>query len=582
MDSGFRVSLDPLGGNEVNFRAVLRAAALKWGASDAGAPDNVEAASDADGGSESDADMAAPKRQVANDYDYDDDFIDDDELVVDDHDPQAVNTVAAVVAPEEHVLFTADAPLARDQALPVVQRVDPAFYVNRGDIRSRPRIESAQKKVRARLRRQQDAGKKTSNSEGDRGGEGKQNDGGANSKSKKSSPPLPPDAASAGNTNSNKRAMRQQALTPSGKLAKASSGASGGAGANAQVTESAAKKRKKENSSSDGTVPDAVAAEVATLRETCTRLFGEKKPRLNDAELQMCLHAVFTTANKHGCARLHSDLTKDNRKMALDNELWSAMSKFLRTTRQHLENLGHALHWARREQACNRVVSELERALCAMVGNKAGSDWSSNSFGAEIDALLVKYYNARCELLEAKNQLASRTRTVKKSLRMWAGALKRVAFSQMDQVNDDLLYDALRRIDDAKVKEGKRKREAEKEMRKKRKEKNAENNGKSEGKPPSSNANKADNSATTSVAKAGMPKKIAQSLPPSLRNLASLKARPAAVTTTTPSASAAPNALNITESSKAAAKSESTRSGSAVSGSATTKRGHQFEVIEID
>eukprot|EP00171_Calliarthron_tuberculosum_P003756 IDg3756t1 len=275
MESGLRVSLDPLGGNEVNIRAVLRAAVLKWGGPRTAG--DTDGAIDADSGSED---------------------VDDDQLIVEDEQDVATTgtpdprhqTHAVAAAPEdEPVLFPADAPLERDEALPVVHPVDPAFYVNRGDIRSRPRIESAQKKARARMRssRRRDADPEPSTPVAKTGKTGKptgkplpapvkttgkagkavsrlkspaskQNDGDMDGKSAK--------GKKAGAVGTQKRALKQQALTPQGKLAKLASptpSSGGGAScASAPVTaasavaaaaasagsgESALKKRKTES-----------------------------------------------------------------------------------------------------------------------------------------------------------------------------------------------------------------------------------------------------------------------------------------------------------------------------------------------
>lgn len=601
MESGLCVSLDPLGGNEVNVRAVLRAAVLKWGKPRAAGGEHdgaLDSGSD-DGGASSDdapATAAAPRRQVANDYDYDDDFIDDDELVVgDDEDVRDTPDPRTAAPDEEPVLFAADAPLRRDQALPVVHPVDPSFYVNRGEIRSKQRVESAQKKARSRMRSLRGAAQPDSEQTGvppaKKAAKGvsrlksatapKQKEGVKETVKKGAASGSP-----AAGTGAQKRALKQQALTPQGKLAKAAAGVTGpvtpasAVAANASGAESALKKRKTESGAAEARavsgkpLSKSVTDEVEALRATCVRLFGEKKPRLGDGDVQMCLHKLFVAAVKTGCARLYSDLVKDNRRVVFSDELWAELSKFLRTTRMYLENLGHALHWGNAEQLAENAVAKADAAVVTAVGGAPdGTDWSSGAFGKDVEDALWAYFRAKSEMQDAKNQLASRPRSIKKSMPLWASALKKGAFAKLDTVSEELVLEVMKRIEDGKMKEAKRKREEEKEARKKRKEEKCGDKKIAEVKKTPDAKKNADGV---------LHKKMAEALPAALRNLASLKAR-----------AGPPNASQPT-----AAPAQSVAGGSAGAAGTTPKKnagggalknngdgkadGRTFEVIEID
>ena len=92
---------------------------------------------------------------------------------------------------------------------------------------------------------------------------------------------------------------------------------------------SALKTRKTERANTPKLLPSAVVKEVDMLRALCTRMFGTKKPTLGDGEVQAQLHALFTVALSNGSGKLHSDLTRDNRRIAVCDELWGLLSKFL-------------------------------------------------------------------------------------------------------------------------------------------------------------------------------------------------------------------------------------------------------------
>lgn len=151
MDSGIACELDPAGANEVNFRQVERAVDYKWGA--AAQTIGLDEESDA-----SDASDEAPRPETttnrsgrANEYDLDDDFIDDDDLYKEKDDVRIRAVAHDLDANDDTpLLFERDAEIRRDQPLPIVRQLNPDFYVNRGEIRARDKIEQLMRKARAR------------------------------------------------------------------------------------------------------------------------------------------------------------------------------------------------------------------------------------------------------------------------------------------------------------------------------------------------------------------------------------------------------------------------------------------------
>ncbi len=535
MECGLAVSLDPHGGNEVNFRAVLRAATLKWGK---GRADHDE--DEAEGSDASDTEPTtnpAPRARIANDYDYDDDFIDDDELYREQDFVDDSRAPPPISVDEGPPAFDPDAPIARDKPLPVVKPVDPAFYVNRGEIRARSKMETLVRRARMQTRSKQDVppkpvqstasatatlkptgpntapenatpatkgtkntakGKEASKPRAatkSKAGTGK-NGASAKSETKAKGKKVATDKKSATPA---KRPLKQQSvLTPSGKLAKSSSAPSGPVSAAVAVAavaggENATKKRKTENPAPKP-VPPVVLTEVEKVRKLCLSMFGDKKPKLTDATVQTQLHLLFNCASSNGCARLYSDIHKDNRRFVITDEFWATL-KFLRTTRQYFEQLGHALHWGANEKTAAVELETASNAVENVAKGEGGKAFSSDTITPEMEQVLTQYLIARSKQLHARNQLAARSKSTRKAMPSWAQALKKGAMSSCG-VEEDKILDALKKMDEKETARVKKKREEEKEARKKKKEEAA-----------------------------ALPKQMAAALPPALRNLASLKAK---------------------------------------------------------
>jgi len=204
------------------------------------------------------------------------------------------------------------------------------------------------------------------------------------------------------------------------------------------------------------------------------------------------LTTLFDVAINHNFGRLHSDISKENRKLTLNDELWSAL-KFLRTTRQYLEQLGHAIQWGAAEKRAVHQVEEATSAVSAAAATAGDAAFMKGAVGASMEEALQQYLRARIKRQDARNQLAAkgRTVTVRKAMTGWAGALKKGALAMCD-VNEAGVLQALKKVDDRMNAAAKKKREEEKEARRKKKE---------------------------------LPKNMADALPPALRNLASLKAK---------------------------------------------------------
>ena len=547
MESGLSVSLDPHGGNEVNFRAVLRAATLKWGN---GRNENEEDEAKEEDASDTEPTPApAPRGRIANDYDYDDDFIDDDELYreqdfLDDSRTPNNNMVSSEEGPP---VFDPDAPLARDKPLPVVKPVDPAFYVNRGEIRARSKMESLVRRARMQTRSKEDIppkpvqsnslapttpknGSSTKNTPSGKGTKGAAADTVATpgttqvkevsksrttTKSKTGTGKTGTGAKNESKTKSKKsggdkklmtpakRPMKQQSvLTPSGKLAKSMSTPSGPVNAAVALAavaggENVTKKRKTE-SPAPKPVPRVVLDEVEKVRQLCSSMFGDKKPKLTDATVQTQLHQLFNCASSNGCAKLYSDINKDNRRFVITDEFWSSL-KFLRTTRQYFEQLGHALHWGANEKMAAIELDTVSKQVEKVAKGEGGKAFAKDTITAEMEEALTQYLAVRAKQLHSRNQLAARAKSARKAMPSWAQALRKGAMASCG-VEEGKILDALKRMDEKQNARVKKKKEEEKEARKKKRE------------------------------EAALPKQMAAALPPALRNLASLKAKTSAST----------------------------------------------------
>lgn len=539
MNVGMRIRLDPAGGNEVNARAALRAFSAQHPVP---SPPNEFPADASDSDSSSLGDRPREKCDVG-DYDLHDAFIDDDDEIVyeDDHNgdlslaPESPNSRALPV----------------DRPVPVLQPIDLAFFISRGEVK-RYRLTPEQRAQRMRLTanaaqqarangwappvmetlidgtadgQTAPAAKNTGAAKEGKGHreckdakakEVTQKSAGDSiiTESNKPKPKTAETVAAAVDTGV-KRPLKQQALTATGKLAKVD----GTSPSVARDSESPGKKRGR----SDGpdptgkfalgrALPSAVQAEVGAVVGLLTGLFGDKKPVLTDGTLQDALQRLFQTARAHGAARLYSDIAKENRRLAIADEVWAALRP-LRTTRQHLETLGHALHWDAQEQAAEARVGAAETALVTLVVGKIAMNAEKPFACSAVHEALVQWYDERALLQGAKNQLAARGRgrPLKKAVTGWAAALVKVHFPGLKKISEQTVLDALKDAQEA------RKEEERDAKRRKREE-----------------AAAARVASTAKRAGNALPRKITDALPPGLRGLASLKARPTVETGTPP------------------------------------------------
>lgn len=219
--------------------------------------------------------------------------------------------------------------------------------------------------------------------------------------------------------------------------------------------------------SSASKLPKDVADKIERLRQLCVELFDGRKPRLDRSEVQAALHEVFTSARNAGVAKLHSDIGQDNRRIAIDDAVWSELSTFLRTTRAHLEPLGHALHWSEEsERAKERAEEKLERLRTVAQEMKGRIIW-----GEFLEDAVLDWYEGRVDVLKARNQLSSRSNKVAKMLGKWITSMKADVFGDVEIVDKDI-GEAITRAEGrkkAKIKREKDERKKEKEKEKARK-----------------------------------------------------------------------------------------------------------------
>lgn len=433
MEVGVGIALDPAGGNQVNFREVLRGVVE-------GARAEVEAEDDEE--EEGDEDVEVRGRGGEFEYDLDDDFIDDGD----------VGSGSSEGESDEREGEDAVAVKAWGRAGgtgKVVEHVFGRFYVNRGDILTRvveaptpaeppavapkdKQIVFAEPKVPVTIT-------------------------GAESNAIKAVKTVKKfgslkDVGTAKEVGIPKDSMDAKE-GKDGKLGKT-------------VKEGKSMKDSKDGKSSAlkkgplKEIPAPVLAEIDKLAALCTQMFPGKKPKLQDGAVQDQLHTLFESAMAAGVGRLHSDIAKDNRRVALNDEIWTLLGAFLRTKRSYLENLGHALHFSAEEQAARRRVDAAEQALTTMVQGREGPFMWDTALYDELHS----WYRARCDLQMAKNQLSARSRSLKKALLAWTPALCKSAFANKGLTDADLAA-AVRRVGVWRAAEEKERRDAEKERR---------------------------------------------------------------------------------------------------------------------
>lgn len=208
-------------------------------------------------------------------------------------------------------------------------------------------------------------------------------------------------------------------------------------------------------------IPESIAPLLCEMKALCSSLFAEKKPRVNDCvELQEVLHRLLCEARSCGIAKLHSE----KRAVAVDDILWSNLG-FLRTTRQNLETLGHALYWDDEERNLKDFLAIAEEKLRAAVGTARQRD-GHEIWTDEVREELYKWWKLRCSLLHASNQLRdqNRQKSLKKAQPAWFPQLLKACFSDVRVTEDDISL-KIRDISDEKTQAAKLRKEEEKRER---------------------------------------------------------------------------------------------------------------------
>lgn len=199
-------------------------------------------------------------------------------------------------------------------------------------------------------------------------------------------------------------------------------------------------------------LPPVVKAEIDKLSELCAAKFGDKKPKLDDPRVQEQLDRMFRVAIDAGVARLYSDIQKDKRVVTLNDEVWKPVAQFLRAKRLNLEMLGHALWWSAKEKDAKAAVDAAEARLSTSLVEKRPKDTPADAIIAlewsdALDQIVHDWYKAKTGYLEAKNQLASRFKSVKKSIDGWVTSLNKQVFTGWKVAETDI-SSAIRRIDE--------------------------------------------------------------------------------------------------------------------------------------
>lgn len=484
MEAGLQVRLDPLGGNQLNIQEALKLCLPP--SPPPQHPPQEEARDETNQPSEPE-----PRRNVADDYDYDDDFIDDGEVIEDEE------VAGTPIQSEEDPDFDPDQPVPHsDSDVPKPPEKEPihhgfaTFWVNQGNIPSRKDVAPPVKPptklgnvVLERLPIRPNA-KSTNNISSTSAAvpiSTNHNPSPSNStprncanitsaKTPTAQPltqpanpiiPKPSNVAAAPVLTSHSE--KKSLATTNPPPVKA-----------ALPTQPAPKVVRVANRPAPPTAKAksglaAVVTEIDKLAHLCQEEFGDKKPKLNDPKVQDQLHVVFKTAIAGGTGRLFSDIGKDKRVVALAEEVWVRLSRFLRTKRANLETLGHALLWSAKEKRAVenvlRLESDLDRRMRERRGD--GREVRAVTWNEDVDVAVYEWYQAKSELQNAKNQLGSRVKSVKKCVAQWVAGLKKVAFHGWN-VTEGEIIEAFRRVEETR-KEAERVRKESDKVEKKRK-----------------------------------------------------------------------------------------------------------------
>lgn len=456
--------LNPSGNNQLNFREVRRLLN----------PPPVESSDD---GSGADEPIEEGRRGAIDDYDYDDDFIDDgaldgdddyleepydedadDDFVPQQSDSEAENQAPATADPSK----TAENAKAHAMQTNTIHHGFGRFFVNRGEI---PAI------------------------------------------SKMKPLPTPPNpvgnvivefpasirvsmsSSVVDNTTKEKQQPKSKPKDNAGKKGGATSNVKQtpekGQGSSGTSVAVVAKKKPSDTGSTSGNksngkgIPLHLSTEVHALSNLVETEFGDKKPKIQDPKVQDQLAVIFREALACGVAKLFSDIQKDKRIIQLSEELWNRLSRFMRTKRSTLETLGHALHWRSKEIEAQKRVETTEQSL-ELILEAQRSAWM-NVDSAEtkvghkvewtrtVDEAMYDWYQARSHLQMAKNQLGSRSRSVKKSAPAWVSSLKLKSFTGFT-VSEQEITDSYRRIEEERAAKERQKRDLERLERKRKRE----------------------------------------------------------------------------------------------------------------
>lgn len=485
MQHGLRVHLDPRGGNQINLREALRLLN----------PPDIPG-TDSEASSTASSASVEPRRTALDDYDYDDDFIDDGDLVYDEEVPptptSSVDGSDLQSPMGDDVIGAPDARGGKkdiggvdreNDQVGKAKQIQPknvlthgftTFYLSRGTLPAKSAIDTATPVLqptsrlgnvvvdfppRARKRFEQQLAQYSAVSE-DRPAlpSSPRN----NAVARGSTPSIsqgqhhiptptitmaPSSDANSPNNPSHESFPGNALLVPSPNLGPNSGDVSYDSGTG--VANDGLKTNVKRSNTS--TIPEAVMVEIIRLRTLCTERFGDKKPKNDDPPLQQQLNRFFRTAINTGSARLYSDVKKDKRVVALADEIWAIISPILRMKRANLETLGHALIWSDREKAAKSAVDFAESAISSLLTERRGGvpvdsvvplEWDKS-----LDELIFNWYKARTELLDAKNQLGSRHKTIKKSLPVWVASFKKQALTGWSVAEADII-DAINRMED--------------------------------------------------------------------------------------------------------------------------------------
>lgn len=222
------------------------------------------------------------------------------------------------------------------------------------------------------------------------------------------------------------------------------------------------KRRASDNpTQTSSRIPEAVLKLLSDMRTLCLRLFAEKKPKVNECgELQEILHRLLSEARSSGIARLQSE----KRIIVVQDDLWSRLS-FLRTTRQNLETLGHALYWDEEERNAKEHVVVAEQKLRNAL-NSAQHNSQSVIWTAEVCEALYVWWKSRCALLNASNQLrdSNRQKSIRKVQSGWIAPLMKCCFADLNVTEDNIISN-IRRIEDEKIQESRLRKEEERRER---------------------------------------------------------------------------------------------------------------------